>query len=258
MEEQIVEHILLILKIIKIVDNYSQNVSITALVVNKTEQNIIIYFIEVLFSVSFAAAFFFIICTRLSALATELCPPDPDFPEASAELDEDFDILLDSPDLPPNNLLLSVLPSTEVLWNGFASVFDFSFSLSFETLVFSDWSDLEDELDFDWSLLLELDFDWSEDFEDDEELDFDWSLLDEDDDFDWSDLLVLDLDCSNLELLDFDWSDFVELDFEPDKLAARLARPLSGLADPDPDISLLEEELYKEKITKIQVKIHYL
>lgn len=164
-------------------------------------------------------------------------------------MDEDFVNLLDSPDLPPNNLLLSVFPSTEDLWKGLESVFDFSFSLSLETLVFSDWSDLEDELDFDWSLLLELDFDWSGVFED--ELDFDWSLLDdddddddeEDDDLDWSDFPVLVLDCSDFELPDFDWSDFEELDFEPDKLAARLARPLRGLAAPDPDTSLLEEEL---------------
>lgn len=208
------------------------------------QQSKLVHFIEDLFSVSLAAAFFFINWSRLSALTTALCPPWlDDLDDSKEEDDEDFVIFPDSADFTLKSLVASALESTDDLWKGFVSDLTLSFSFSFDKFAFSGVSDTDDVLVFDWSLLLELDFDWSDVFEEDDELDRDWSVLEEVD-LDCSDLGLLDFDWSDFVLLDFDWSVFVELDFDPDRFAAKLASPLNGFAAPVPGMSLLDDELW--------------
>ena len=203
----------------------------------------------------------------MSAFATELWPPellvpllDPDDKDGSAEVDVDLIILLES-DFPLELLLDSDsvldggLVSGDGRWKGLDSVLTLSFS-------FDDLS----ESDFPDELLL-FDESFDEEEEDDDE-DFDDSELLDDPDLACSGLLELDfedsdfgavddLDESDLELLDddLDASDFWELDFVwPDRLAAKLARPLNGLAAPEVEESLDDEVLWNRKAKQCETR----
>lgn len=192
----------------------------------------------------------------MSAVAAELDPlelADALFifavSEGNAEADADFIILLES-DFPEEPLVDSDSDFADGFtslgfWKGFDSDLDFSLSFSFEDL--SEDSDLDEEPLFD-----EEDSLFDDDDEDDDD-GLDESELFEDEVFDCSGLPELDFEdsvldeadvfeVSDLDPVDFEESDFWELDFDwPDKLAAKLASPLKGLAELEE--SLLEEVL---------------
>jgi len=159
--------------------------------------------------------------------------------EEREEVDWDLPILLGSGALWPNIFVVSGddrdtdLASTDNgLWKGFCS--DFGFSLSFELELDFSVSDFEEELVFDSGLDEDAVFD-SKDFC--EKLpDFEDSVL-----F-W---LVEDLPSLLPEPV-------LGTSCLPDRLAARLARPLSGLAAPEPPVSLDDDVLWKYAIWEVR------
>lgn len=90
-----------------------------------------------------------------------------------------------------------------------------------------------------WSNLEKMFLDCPEDFDDsDLELVLIWSsFVNWLPNFDWSNFKEEDLDCSDL----LDWLDVFDCSDFPDRLAAKLASPLNGLAPALLDWSLLDE-----------------
>lgn len=183
-------------------------------------------------------------------MTTDVWPPDPpdllepELSDDKADAEVDLTILLESDDFPPLLESDSCFPpdlcSLDGRWKAFDS--DFPFSFSFDDL--SEDSVFTEELDFAESPLVDEDLDESELF--DEAL-LGCSVLLELD-FEVSDFWELDPD---FETSDFDpeglvVSTFCEPAFDcPDKLAARLASPLRGFADPEFEDSFDEDVLWK-------------